>query len=133
MQFDKLIIAKSSSFASFYFVLHLDCPLVPADILLAKRIKQLQEGSKFNAHAFCLLLLYNRFMAKIATKLEDVGDENWQRIFAAITDLWFNGDQQAMLDWYNKKGQELEELEKQPGVVRYPNGRPTEVQLRFKH
>lgn len=71
-------------------------------------------------------------MSKIVTKLEDVGDERDQKVLAVVAKVWFNGDIQAALDWYNKSGQEMEELEKQTGVVTWPNGKPIEVQLRFK-
>lgn len=40
-------------------------------------------------------------MTKIATRLEDIGDERDQAVFMATVKLWFNGDFQAALDHYN--------------------------------
>lgn len=76
---------------------------------------------------------YNVLMAKTATKIEEIGDERDQAVFMAMTKLWFNGDLQAALDDYNKSIAELEELEKQPGVVTSPFDKKAEVVLRIPH
>jgi hypothetical protein len=72
-------------------------------------------------------------MAKKATKLEDIGDERDQKVFAAVAKVWFGGDDQAMLDWYNEKGEELENMERQSGVVTSAKTNFSEAHLRFKH
>ena len=68
-------------------------------------------------------------MAKKATKLSDIGDERDQKVFLAVTQVFHNGDLQAALDHYNKSQEELDELEKQPGVVSSPFDDKVETRL----
>lgn len=69
-------------------------------------------------------------MAKKATCLQDIGDERDQAVFMATVKLWFNGDLQAALDYYNETQEYYEELEKQPGVVTSPFHNKAEVRLK---
>jgi len=72
-------------------------------------------------------------MRKPATKLEDIGNERDQAVFMAVVKVWFDGDIQAALDYYNETRQMYDELEKQPGVVTSPFDNIAEVRLNVPH
>ncbi len=79
-------------------------------------------------------LVYSMSMAKIATKLEDIGDERDQAVFMATVKLWFNGDFQAALINYNEKMVVLEKLETETDARKKANHQTTtEVRLRIPH
>ncbi len=68
-------------------------------------------------------------MAKIATKLEDIGDERDQAVFMAAVKLWYNGDIQLALADYNDAQAEDEKNE-----IQKSNTTPSdksEIYIRF--
>jgi hypothetical protein len=70
-------------------------------------------------------------MSKIATRLEDIGDERDQAVFMATVKVFFNGDFQAALDHYNKSAAELDEHRRIRAKIKTPS--TAEVHLRIPH
>ena len=79
--------------------------------------------------------MYNCLMAKIATGLEDIGDERDQAVFMAAVKLWYNGDFQVALDEYNAIQAELDELDAEIDARDRPNhnSAKAEVRIMFPH
>lgn len=72
-------------------------------------------------------------MAKIATKLEDIGDERDQAVFMATVKLWFNGDLQAALDRYNAAQEKYDALDAEIEKREQKAEKKAEVHFRFPH
>ena len=72
-------------------------------------------------------------MAKIATKLEDIGDERDQAVFMATVKLYFNGDFQAALDHYNQSAAELEKAMLSKTYKQSTIEPKAEIRLTVKH
>ena len=72
-------------------------------------------------------------MTQKVTKLEDIGDERDQKVFAAIAKKWFGGDMQAMLDEYNRIQVEHERLDAEIDArnKKITNANTAEVRLRI--
>lgn len=77
--------------------------------------------------------MYNIYMVKQISKVEDLGNENNQKLFLAFANVFFNGNIQDAIVDLNLGVSELNKLENTGNEPLLVGDSPAEIQLRFAH